>query len=149
MNAIKSVGRVLGALAVVCLLAVDDIDTEQEGTTMIITREDQNQACQSGPANAAHRKPCGSDRPGNMDPYEWALYNERQSHTLATLSGLPAPEPGVLNLAPYEVQQDPPELTDLMLVINRAAGELQGGGERENRIALQLLTALARFEAAR
>jgi hypothetical protein len=137
--------RALAALATLTLLSVDDIEAPRKATmTITISKADQNQACQSGPVNLAHRKPCG------IDPVEWARYNASQNRTLAELSGLPAPEPGVLELAPYEVEvrtRIPGPLDELLGAVNRAAGELQHGGARENRIAVQLLTAAARFEA--
>jgi hypothetical protein len=136
--------RALAALATLTLLSVDDIEAQRKADMITIKREDQNQACQSGPANPAHRKPC------SIDPVEWALYNESQNRTLAALSGMPAPEPGVLELAPYEieirvVESDP--LGELILAVQRAAAELEGQGEKSDRVATQLITALARFSA--
>lgn len=52
-----------------------------------------------------------------------------------------------LLLEPYavEVVELPPAVTDLTLAVRRAASELHGTSEKADRIALQLLTALAHF----
>ena len=53
-----------------------------------------------------------------------------------------------LELTPYEVSiEDASPLTDLVQAVRRAASELEGQGEKSDRIAMQLLTALARFAA--
>jgi len=57
----------------------------------------------------------------------------------------PAPEPGVLNLAPYEVLSGPRD--DLLALVRRAAGELKGTSELGDRVSARLLTAAARYEA--
>jgi outer membrane murein-binding lipoprotein Lpp len=44
-----------------------------------------------------------------------------------------------------QVVELPAAFADLEVCINRAASELEGQGEKSNRIARQLLTALARF----
>jgi uncharacterized protein YoxC len=52
-----------------------------------------------------------------------------------------------LALEPYavEVVELPPAVQDLTLAVRRAASELHGTSEKGDRIALQLVTALARF----
>lgn len=52
-------------------------------------------------------------------------------------------------LADFAVEEMPGPVLDLTLAVHRAASELEGSSERGDRIALQLLTALARFERAR
>lgn len=87
-------------------------------------------------------------KPTNLDPVEWAKYNQSMQRTLARMMGFPEPE---FDLTPYEIEirTIPSELAeparDLMLDVRRAASELEGQGERSDRIALQLITALARF----
>lgn len=109
--------RALAALATITLLSVDDIEAPRKADMITIKRDDQNQSCSNHAPNPE-------------------------------LSGMPAPEPGVLELEPYEVRtRIPGPLDELLRAVNRAAGELQYGGARENRIALQLLTATARFHA--
>lgn len=121
--------RALAALATITLLSVDDIEAERQPMTITIPKEDQEQRCQ--------------ERPRGIDPADWARYNERQSRTLATLSGMPAPEPGVLELAPYEAGP----IHDLLTAVRRAASELEGTSEKGDRVSLQLLTALARYHS--
>jgi hypothetical protein len=50
-------------------------------------------------------------------------------------------------IEPYEIQvfEVPASFASLELAINRAVSELQGQGAKSNRIAIQLLTALALF----
>lgn len=64
--------------------------------------------------------------------------------TLRMQMGLDEPE---LELESYAVQvvELPPEIVDLTLAVRRAASELEGQGEKSDRIATQLLTALALF----
>lgn len=125
MNTITT--RALAALATVALLSVDDLETK--GTTMTMSK------------------------PVSLDPVEWARWNESQARTMAALSGLPEPEPGVLDLAPYETEtlevrtEITGPLNELLTAVSRAASELQGTSEKGDRIALQLLTAQARFHA--
>jgi hypothetical protein len=108
--------RALAALATITLLSVDDVE--------------------AGKAEM--------NRPNNISALDWARYNESQARTLAQLSGLPPAEPGVLELAPYEVRTDTP-IGDLTKAVERAASELHGQGPKSDRIALQLLAALGRF----
>jgi hypothetical protein len=111
--------RALAALATITLLSVDDIEAPRKADM---------------------------DRPNNISAVDWAPYNQRANRTLAELSGLPAPEPGVLELAPYEVRVESP-LGELLTAVRRAASELEGTSEKGDRVSLQLLTALARFHA--
>ena len=115
----NTITRALAALATITLLSVDDIEERQN-----------------------------VDKPKNISAVDWALYNQHAAKTLAEISGMPAPEPGVLDLAPYEIEMrvlhDDP-IDELILAVQRAAAELEGQGEKSDRIAAQLITALARF----
>jgi hypothetical protein len=121
---VNTITRALAALATVALLSVDDIETK--GTTMTMSK------------------------PVSLDPVEWARWNESQARTMAALSGLPEPEPGVLDIAPYEINPravaaEP--LAELLTSVRRAADELHGTSAKGDRIALQLVNAMARFHA--
>lgn len=148
MIGLNQVGRWLGALAVVCLLAVDDI--EQEGTMdpqapyVLELKHDQNQACQSSAPNPAHRNLCESaTKPNNIDPVAWARYNESQARSLAALSGLPAPEASADEVVTLEVRTDATgPLRELMGAVRGAAVELQ---DSNAEVATELTIALARF----
>ena len=83
-------------------------------------------------------------KPNGIDPVEWARYNERMQRTLTMLSRMDHSEVPLERYA-VEVVELPPAIQDLTLAVRRAAGELEGQGERSDRIATQLLTALARF----
>jgi hypothetical protein len=110
--------RALAALTAVALLSVDDID--QEGEPM--------------------------DKPTGIGLEAWARYNENQNRALAELSGLPAPEPGVPVPRAIEVRSDiTAAVAELTRAVRRAASELEGTGETGDRVAVKLLTALARF----
>ena len=85
------------------------------------------------------------EKPRGTDHVAWAEYNARQARTLAELSGLPAPEPGVIVIEPYQASPSN-ALTELQRAINCAVDVLQQGGERENRAATQLLTTMALYE---
>jgi hypothetical protein len=87
------------------------------------------------------------EKPNNQDPHEWAKFNEETARLICEMGGRCSTVE--MERMAIRVDEMPEEMTDLLLAVNRAASELQGGGERENRISLQLLTALARFEAAR
>lgn len=82
--------------------------------------------------------------PKNLDPAAWAHWNEQAARILSQRMGIETPE---LELAPYaiEVVELPPAVTDLTLAVRRAASELEGTSEKGDRIAMQLLTALAHF----
>jgi hypothetical protein len=74
------------------------------------------------------------NQPSNRCPVEWAKYNEHESKRQLA---------DCLPLLPDV------ELDDLLLTVRRACNELQDMGPKSERIALQLLTAMGRFEAQR
>jgi hypothetical protein len=93
------------------------------------------------------------NRPNGISVEEWARYNERCAWQ-ATLARAGLARHGSqhdadMDLAPYEVKivEAPSAFVDLETAIHRAASELEEQGEKSNRIATQLLTALARFHA--
>lgn len=90
--------------------------------------------------------------PNTCAPLDWALFNQAEAHV-----PLPPRAPAVVenDTAPTseELRQalsceaDPIALAHFTAAVERAAADLDGQGARSERIALQLLTALARFEA--
>lgn len=90
--------------------------------------------------------------PTSCAPLDWALFNQAEASV-----PLPPRAPAVVenDTAPTsdELRQalvceaDPISLAHLTAAIERAAADLEGQGPRSDRIARQLLTALARFEA--
>lgn len=80
--------------------------------------------------------------PKNLDPVAWAEWNQQTARALSQRM-----EIEMLELAPYAVEiiELPPAIIDLTLAVRRAASELHGTSEKADRIALQLLTALAHF----
>jgi hypothetical protein len=84
--------------------------------------------------------------PKGIDPAAWAHWNEQAARILSKRMGIETPELEI-ELAPYavEIVELPPAITDLTLAVRRAASELEGTSEKADRIALQLLTALAHF----
>jgi hypothetical protein len=90
------------------------------------------------------------NRPRSIDPEQWAMWNYRTARALVSAMGpcAPTPEDEVdIDDVAIEVIELPPSFADLERAINRAASELQEQGEKSNRIAIQLLTALARFHS--
>jgi hypothetical protein len=112
----NAIVRALVALTAVALLSVDDIDQEVEPM----------------------------DKPTNIDPVQWALYNERASRTLAELSGLPAPEPGVVVVEPREVQWPAP-INALLVAVGHGVSDLEGSSELGNKVASNLRQALVKY----
>jgi len=89
------------------------------------------------------------NEPNNVNPEDWARFNEHTARQAASHMSITEQ---ALCLEPYEIEiRELPdfELEDLFLAVRRAASELEGQGEKSDRIATQLLTALGRFEAAR
>jgi hypothetical protein len=95
------------------------------------------------------------NKPTSIDPVEWAEYNARQDHTLAALSGLPAPEPRAVGTDPRAIPSASDEvdalevtvdatacLRELLGAVRGAAAELQSSNYA---VAAELYTALARF----
>lgn len=84
--------------------------------------------------------------PNNRCPVDWARYNEH-------MQAVRRVDQNIALIAKLEAEALPMlpdfELDDLLLAVRRAASELEGQGEKSDRIATQLLTALGRFEAAR
>jgi hypothetical protein len=88
------------------------------------------------------------DKPNNISCLDWALYNQRAARTLAELSGLPAPEPGVAVVEPPEVQwriDITAPINDLLVAVGHAVSDLEGSGELGDKVASNLLQALAKF----
>lgn len=109
-----------------------------------------------------------SRTPRTTDPAEWARHNEerqRRERALQIIEAdaddwcpvrlVPAPrasagdglvpaEEQPIDLAPHEVASP---VRELLTAVERAADDLHGQGARSDRIALQLLTALARYHA--
>lgn len=90
--------------------------------------------------------------PKNQDPVAWARFNESQSTLELSLSRAitrqnrdEARANREIRSFAVEVRVMPDSLKDLIIVVRNAASELENGGERENRIGQQLLTALAAF----
>lgn len=77
--------------------------------------------------------------PRTTDPAEWARHNQQVGPGCV----VPVEPERPLELAPHEV--DSP-VRELLTAVERAASELHGQGAKSDRIALQLLTAIARFE---
>lgn len=92
-----------------------------------------------------------SDKPNNIDPAEWARYNASQARTLAVLVGTLDAD---FELTQYEVvvRELPQDMLeparDLMIAVGNAASELEGQGEKSDRIAAQLYEAVAVFAKA-
>lgn len=85
------------------------------------------------------------EKPKTIDPFAWAQFNQAIAMNLANAMQLPEPE---LQLEQYEIRiEETGPLNELFRSIRRAVGELEGQGEKSDRIALQLLTAMARFAA--
>lgn len=90
--------------------------------------------------------------PKGIDPAAWARFNQEVGRTPLEGRDHPIPQFMVsreleLELAPYAVElvELPPACMDLTLAVRRAASELEGTSEKGDRVALQLLTALAHF----
>jgi hypothetical protein len=92
------------------------------------------------------------DKPKTIDPNSWAEFNQAIARSIADV---PQPifmtnkgdwEPLELTVEPYEIRVEVNgPLNELVLAINRAVSDLEGQGERSDRVARQLLTALALF----
>ena len=80
-----------------------------------------------------------SRTPRTTDPAEWARHNQQAGPGCVVTVEPEQP----LELAPHEVYSP---VRELLTAVERAASELHGQGAKSDRIALQLLTALARFE---
>lgn len=89
------------------------------------------------------------DKPNNISPVDWAHYNQ-QGLSMNTIEAAIKRWPEVF-IRVDEVELDevegPPPHAALTLAVHRAVSELEGQGEKSDRIAAQLLTALARFAA--
>lgn len=72
-------------------------------------------------------------RPKNQDPLSWAEFN-------AALARIPT-----VRLVEIEPEMRLDAIRRLQLRVRRAANELEGQGAKSDRIAAQLLTALADF----
>lgn len=85
------------------------------------------------------------EQPKNCDPVAWAEWNHRTAQIMA---GQFMPE-AEMQLAEYEIEvrEMPLAFAGLETAIHRAVSELENQGEKSNRIATQLLTALALFHA--
>jgi hypothetical protein len=79
------------------------------------------------------------------------MWNQRTAAALVAALGPCAPTAEDMELQLDEIAVEvitlPPSFAELEAAINRAASELQEQGEKSNRIAIQLLTALALFHA--
>lgn len=81
--------------------------------------------------------------PKNLDPEAWARWNEHCAQTVARALGVPEP---TLEREPYVIRiQSCGPLNDLLWSVRQAASELEGTSEKADRIATQLITALAKF----
>ena len=80
-----------------------------------------------------------SATPRTTDPAEWARHNQQAGPGCV----VPVEPERPLELAPHEVGSP---VRELLTAVERAASELHGQGAKSDRIALQLLTAIARFE---
>jgi hypothetical protein len=74
--------------------------------------------------------------PKNLDPEAWARWNERWRARASARGHI---EPYVIHI------QSCGPLNDLLWSVRNAASELEGTSEKADRIATQLLTALAKF----
>jgi hypothetical protein len=83
------------------------------------------------------------EEPKNLDPEAWARWNEYCAQTVARMLGWPMPTIEREQMR-IEVQSCGP-LNDLLWSVRNAASELEGTSEKADRIATQLLTALAKF----
>lgn len=101
-------------------------------------------------------------KPQGYSPVDWAFYNALIGNV--PLNGLlqaartvsrGQADAHMSNRFPPLAEMDkalarhliPPACDELVLAVNRAVNELEGQGEKSDRIARQLLTALARFAA--
>lgn len=86
------------------------------------------------------------EQPTGIDPAAWAEWNQQTARMLSRRMGIETPELEVdLGRYAVEIVELPPAVTDLTLAVRRAASELEGTSEKADRVALQLLTALAIF----
>lgn len=84
--------------------------------------------------------------PTGIDPAAWARYNELTSRGPKVRDPRTLRDEPTFSLEPYEIRIEwAGPISDLMHAVRRAASELEGQGEKSDRIALQLLTAMARF----
>jgi hypothetical protein len=79
-----------------------------------------------------------------VEPMDKPTYNERASRTLAELSGLPAPEPGVVVVEPREVQWPAP-INALLVAVGHGVSDLEGSSELGNKVASNLRQALVKY----
>lgn len=89
--------------------------------------------------------------PRGIAPLDWALFNQaeaRRPRYPTPVENDTAPSSSELRSA-LQVTEDPIALSHLLTAVQRAANDLWGQGERSDRIANQLFTALAEFERDR
>lgn len=87
--------------------------------------------------------------PRGIAPLDWALFNQteaRRPRWPTPVANDAAPTSSELRSA-ISCAEDPIPIAHLVAAIERAAADLEGQGARSDRIAQQLLTALAIFEA--
>lgn len=95
-------------------------------------------------------------KPQSINPVEWAEYNaDRPLAIMTDVREVALSEaihrfeesPESIALEPIVIASDTPAARILEDAINRAVADLEGQGSRSDRIALQLLTALALYAA--
>ena len=83
-------------------------------------------------------------KPTNQDPAAWAEYNQWRSAMCNMFVGNLYAELALTQSATgIDVRSLPTPVLNLVIAVRRAATDLELGGERENRIANQLWSALA------
>lgn len=85
------------------------------------------------------------EKPKTLCPESWASYNLETARILTERNGFGTV--AELELEPYSINPEGmlPCIQDLTLAVRRAVSELHGTSAKADRIALQLITALALF----